>query len=166
VEDKIVFKYCILGALAGYFVFHPLVMLLSHFMSFHNASSVVTFVNHIISVLLKPFSFDMLPWSLSFALFNGVIGIYYGRIKHAKLAREELIFNLQKALEEVKTLSGMLPICASCKKIRDDEGYWQQIEEYIRDHSEADFTHGICEDCVKELYPEIYPQFKKEMNAI
>jgi hypothetical protein len=59
----------------------------------------------------------------------------------------------------------MLPICSSCKKIRDDEGYWQQIEEYIRDHSEADFTHGICNDCVKELYPDFYPQFKKEMKT-
>ena len=49
-------------------------------------------------------------------------------------------------------MSGMLPICSSCKSIRDDEGYWQQIEEYIRDHSEADFTHGICNECVKELY--------------
>jgi hypothetical protein len=165
VKDKIIFKYCILGALTGYFVFHPLVMLLSHFMSFHNVSSVVTFVNHITSALLNSFSVDMLPWSLSFALFNGVIGIYYAKIKQIKLAREELISKLQNALDEVKKLSGMLPICSSCKKIRDDEGYWQQIEVYIRDHSEADFTHGICNGCVKELYPELYPQFKKEMDA-
>ena len=81
------------------------------------------------------------------------------------MAKEELILDLQKALAEVKKLSGMLPICSSCKKIRDDEGYWQQIEEYIRDHSEAEFTHGICNDCVKELYPDLYPQFKKEMKA-
>ena len=63
--------------------------------------------------------------------------------------------NLEKALKEVKRLSGLLPICASCKKIRNDKGYWQQIESYIRDHSEADFSHGICPDCVRKLYPEL-----------
>lgn len=60
---------------------------------------------------------------------------------------------LEKALAEVKRLSGFLPICASCKKIRDDEGYWQQVEVYIRDRSEAQFSHGICPDCAEKLYP-------------
>ncbi len=60
---------------------------------------------------------------------------------------------LNKALSEVKKLSGMLPICASCKKIRDDKGYWNQIEEYIRARSEAEFTHSICEECANKLYP-------------
>jgi len=59
---------------------------------------------------------------------------------------------LQKALSEIKTLSGLLPICASCKKIRDDKGYWNQIEVYIRDHSEATFSHGICPPCAEKLY--------------
>ena len=53
----------------------------------------------------------------------------------------------------VKVLSGLLPVCASCKKIRDDKGYWNQIETYVRDHSEADFSHGMCPDCMKRLYP-------------
>ena len=61
---------------------------------------------------------------------------------------------LKEALAKVKKLSGFLPICANCKKIRDDKGYWNQIEVYIRDHSEAEFSHGICPDCVKKLYPE------------
>ena len=65
---------------------------------------------------------------------------------------------LQKALREVKVLRGLIPICASCKKIRDDKGYWQQVETYIKDRSDADFTHGICPECVKRLYPEY--QFK------
>ena len=64
--------------------------------------------------------------------------------------------NLQDALAEVKRLSGLLPICANCKKIRDDKGYWNQIEAYIRDHSEADFSHSICPECAKNLYPEFY----------
>ncbi len=70
--------------------------------------------------------------------------------------RENLILKLREALSQVKLLSGFLPICASCKKIRDDKGYWQQIELYIRDHSEAEFSHGICPDCAKKLYPDLY----------
>ena len=70
--------------------------------------------------------------------------------------RERLIAELQAALAKVKQLKGMLPICASCKKIRDDRGYWTQIENYIRDHSEANFTHGICGECALKLYPELY----------
>jgi hypothetical protein len=68
--------------------------------------------------------------------------------------REKLIDELQTALADVKTLSGLLPICANCKKIRDDKGYWNQIEKYIRDRSDAKFSHGICPECVKKLYSE------------
>jgi sigma-B regulation protein RsbU (phosphoserine phosphatase) len=63
---------------------------------------------------------------------------------------------LQKALRDVKVLKGLIPICASCKKIRNDSGLWQQLEEYIGEHSEAEFSHGICQPCVKKLYPGIY----------
>jgi hypothetical protein len=76
--------------------------------------------------------------------------------KQAEEERELLILELQEALAKVKMLSGMLPMCSSCKRIRDDQGYWQRIEEYIRDHSEADFTHSVCEDCARKLYPELY----------
>ncbi|MCP4629732.1 MAG: response regulator [bacterium] len=65
---------------------------------------------------------------------------------------------LQAALDQVKQLSGLLPICANCKKIRDDEGYWQDVSGYIGDHSEAEFTHGICPDCARKLYPEFYKE--------
>jgi hypothetical protein len=64
----------------------------------------------------------------------------------------------EKALLDLKILSGLIPICASCKKIRDDGGYWEQIETYIRDHSEADFSHGICPECAKELYGDFYKE--------
>jgi len=67
--------------------------------------------------------------------------------------QKNLISELQDALAKVKMLSGFLPICASCKKIRDDKGYWNQIEAYIRDHSEAEFSHGLCPECAKKLYP-------------
>jgi AmiR/NasT family two-component response regulator len=66
---------------------------------------------------------------------------------------------LQEALAQVRTLSGLLPICAACKKIRDDAGYWHQVDVYIRDHSGARFSHGICPDCRANLYPEFeFPQ--------
>jgi PAS domain S-box-containing protein len=74
------------------------------------------------------------------------------RRKLAEMERDKLIVELRAALAQVKTLTGLLPICAHCKKIRDDQGYWQQIEAYIRDHSEAEFSHGICPDCLKKHY--------------
>jgi PAS domain S-box-containing protein len=70
--------------------------------------------------------------------------------------KEKLLSKLQDALTKVKLLSGFLPICVSCKKIRDDKGYWNQIESYIRDHSEADFTHGLCPDCANKIYPDFF----------
>ena len=77
------------------------------------------------------------------------------KIQQQSKEKDELIAKLQDALDNVKKLSGLLPICASCKKIRDDKGYWQQIEGYIREHSEAQFSHGLCPDCVKKLYPNL-----------
>ena len=75
--------------------------------------------------------------------------------KEAEGAREQLILELQDALLKIRTLSGLLPICSSCKKIRNDRGYWEQIEVFIRDHSEADFSHSICPECTKKLYPAL-----------
>ena len=75
--------------------------------------------------------------------------------KRAEAEREKLIEELKEALARVRQLSGLLPICASCKKIRDDKGYWTQIELYIRDHSEAEFSHSICPECMNKLYPDI-----------
>jgi AmiR/NasT family two-component response regulator len=69
--------------------------------------------------------------------------------------RDALIKELQGALQRVKMLSGMLPICSSCKKIRNDKGYWQQVEEFIARYSDARFSHGICPDCAERMYPEL-----------
>ena len=65
-----------------------------------------------------------------------------------------MIGQLQQALAKVKTLHELLPICASCKKIRDDQGYWRQIEVYIRDHSDADFSHGLCPECAQKYFDD------------
>lgn len=79
--------------------------------------------------------------------------------KRAQVENDGLIVELKEALSKVNKLSGLLPICSHCKKIRDDNGYWNQIESYIRDHSDAEFSHSICQECAKEHYPDlnIYP---------
>jgi PAS domain S-box-containing protein len=77
------------------------------------------------------------------------------RRKQTEMEREDLIRKLETALVKIKTLRGLVPICASCKKIRDDQGFWHQVEIYVRDHTEANFSHSICPACAKELYPEL-----------
>ena len=77
--------------------------------------------------------------------------------KRSEEERERLVVELQEALTRIKTLRGLLPICSSCKKIRDDKSYWSQIETYIRHHTEVDFSHGLCPVCADELYPELKP---------
>lgn len=73
--------------------------------------------------------------------------------KRVRKQHLETIEALQAQMAGVKILKGLLPICAACKNIRDDKGYWNQLEVYIRDHSEAEFTHGLCPDCMRKLYP-------------
>jgi hypothetical protein len=85
-----------------------------------------------------------------------IVTLLISELKLELKRRNDLILELQKASQEIKTLQGILPICASCKKIRDDQGYWKQIESYIREHSGAEFSHGLCPDCAKKLYPDIF----------
>ncbi|MBN2232395.1 MAG: sensor with HAMP domain protein, partial [Deltaproteobacteria bacterium] len=76
-------------------------------------------------------------------------------LKAAKDNAERLVVELETALDRIKTLRGLLPICANCKRIRDDKGYWHQVEAYIKAHAEVDFSHGICPECYAKLYPEL-----------
>lgn len=89
-------------------------------------------------------------------VFFNVTELKVARLKRkdAEAERVKLIGELQNALAQIKTLKGLLPICAHCKKIRDDQGYWQQMETFIRDHSQAEFSHGICPECLKKHYSE------------
>lgn len=80
--------------------------------------------------------------------------------KQAEKEREILIRQLQATLDKVKTLTGLLPICASCKKVRDDQGYWHQVEEYLQEHASVNFTHGLCPQCAHMLYPDIFGEVK------
>jgi hypothetical protein len=94
----------------------------------------------------------------------GMTGLIFGarnlqghiRARQGAVAeRERLIAELQGALANVKTLSGLIPICASCKKIRDDQGYWTRLETYLAQHSDAEFSHGLCLDCLRKMYPDL-----------
>lgn len=76
------------------------------------------------------------------------------------MVNKRLLYDKENALSEIRILSGMLPICASCKNIRDDQGYWKQLEEYLHTHSEAQFSHSICPDCAIKLYPDLYSEMK------
>ena len=86
--------------------------------------------------------------------------------REVETGREKLIADLREALDKIRTLKGLLPICSSCKKIRDDKGYWNQIEAYISAHTDADFSHGICPECAARLYPEISSQKRNDENSI
>lgn len=76
-------------------------------------------------------------------------------LRRARESERRLISELRQALEQVKTLSGLIPICASCKKVRDDGGFWKQVERYVEEHTMAHFSHGICPDCVRRFYPDL-----------
>lgn len=103
--------------------------------------------------ITEPFGYIIKPYQIRELHITIEMGLY----KHkAETERKRLFDELQEALSKVKTLSGLLPICSSCKKVRDDKGYWSQIETYISKHSEAGFTHGICPGCQQKLYPQLF----------
>jgi K+-sensing histidine kinase KdpD len=94
-------------------------------------------------------------WNAFIRLISYLIVAYVVSRMHSVLSEERKIStDLRNALQQIKTLSGLLPICANCKKIRNDKGYWQQVESYLTDHSDLEFTHCICEECMKKLYPQ------------
>jgi len=100
---------------------------------------------------------DFGPGIVEDGSIDGVIGVFEDVSVRLQLEseREELIGRLRNALAEVKVLQGILPICASCKSIRDDQGYWKALEEYVQTHTAAQFSHGICPECAERLYPEL-----------
>jgi hypothetical protein len=84
--------------------------------------------------------------------------------KQIEIEKEKLISELKEALNRIRTLKGLIPICAWCKKVRDDQGYWKRVEKYIEEHSEASFTHSICPRCLKTADPELFEEYEKEMT--
>ena len=83
------------------------------------------------------------------------------RMIEMRVELNEKVTQLKQALAEVRTLKGIVPICANCKNVRDDQGYWNRVESYLNEHTEADFTHAVCPDCMKRLYP----QFERDSDV-
>ena len=149
-----------LGVAVG--VLYLVVVLLTLWTPQNKATIIVAVVSSLLIVSVffyKPPVTDM--WKVVFnrgiSLFAVLAAAILGLQRNkAEQQRNIILLEREKALQEVRILRGFLPICASCKKIRDDNGYWTQIEGYIKDHSEAEFTHSICPDCAKKLYPDFY----------
>jgi hypothetical protein len=104
----------------------------------------MTWINELLDLPQHLFGGQPTPFNITESIFEGLLILIVGLT---------VILLTLKLLREIRHLEGFLPICASCKKIRDSHGNWLQIESYIRDHSEAEFSHGICPDCAKKLYP-------------
>jgi len=103
-------------------------------------------------VVKSPESFAEMPHTVARALREWKL---LTERRETVAAQKQLIAELEDALSKVKTLSGLLPICSGCNKIRDDKGYWSQVEGYIQEHTDAQFTHGLCPDCVRKYFPEM-----------
>jgi ligand-binding sensor domain-containing protein len=105
---------------------------------------------------LAPHFYQTPAWYALIAVASGLLFFtgYRWRVRQLRARAEELSRNVKEAVASVRVLRGLLPICASCKRVRSDKGYWEQIEAYLRSHSEAEFTHGICPDCLREQYPQ------------
>jgi hypothetical protein len=105
------------------------------------------------------FTHPLIPfWNAIVRLgFFSVVVIMLSRLKLTYKAQEALIGELREAMDNIKVLSGLVPICAWCKKVRDDQGYWQQVEAYVASHSEATFTHAICPECLAKMEQDLPP---------
>jgi len=115
------------------------------------------------SVLVYLDSFLMVVFLLPaiYLLVYRPMATFISEIVELNSRNERDLGELQTAMQEIKVLKGILPICMRCKKIRDDQGYWKQLEQYISDHSDARFSHGICQECASTLYPEYFSDSPK-----
>ncbi len=116
---------------------------------------------------LKPHFFETYWFFvLMFVVAGGIVfGIYRLRVWQLLEREKELNARIREALANIKTMGGLIPICSNCKKIRDDRGYWENLEKYIQSHSDAQFSHGICPDCAAKLYPELLSELEKKKKS-
>ena len=114
-------------------------------------------------VVKSPESFAEMPHTVARALREWTL---LTERREAVAAQKRLIAQLEEALSKVKTLSGLLPICSGCNKIRDDHGYWSQVEGYIQEHTDAQFTHGLCPDCIRKYFPESEAENPPQTSSI
>lgn len=139
-------SYLLLTTATTIFIAEVLVMVLLKNMTFRNPLQEAFMDGLCLSLLVFP-----ALYLLAFRPLTGQIA----RQRRTEEEKNALIAELHTALEEVKLLQGIVPICASCKKMRDDTGYWQQVEVYLSARSEATFSHGICPECARQLYPDL-----------
>jgi len=147
----------------GFFVFYFFpILFCAWYTNFAVAAALSVFAAFV--WFLADFSLPHHYSSIAYAFWNGFIRLfafsliaYFASKTRILLIHEQKVSaDLRDAMGQIRSLKGLLPICASCKKIRNDKGYWEQIEGYIRDHSDAEFTHGLCEECARKLYPEAF----------
>lgn len=143
-------KFVFSGAVISYAVVHPFVMVIAHVMPVKSEAA-----GHLINpgfsaAILESFTFGMLPWSLGFAFLGGIGGYFYYKKRQAEDEKNIVVNELHDALGKINTLAGLIPICATCKKVRDDKGYWSHVESYINQNTGAILTHGICPDCLQK----------------
>lgn len=143
----------------GFFVFYFLPVALAAWTVSRTRSYLISILSAIVWFLADMYSSH--PYSsVFFAFWNTLIRLLSflllayaaSKIRSLLMKERETTKALRDALSQIKTLRGLIPICASCKKIRDDKGYWNILESYIQEHSEAEFSHGICPDCMEKLY--------------
>ncbi len=119
------------------------------------------------SFTLTPFLYQR-PWFQALCLV-GLIGlaggVHYARLARLRASERELQRRVDEAMANVKVLRGLLPICSSCKNVRDDTGYWNRIDEYLIEHTDTQLTHGICPECIKKLYPDVADQVLRELKS-
>ena len=143
----------------GFFVFYFVPIAIAAWKVGSPSSYLVSILSSIIWLLSDIYSSHsyssvfLAIWNTAIRLLSFLIIAYtMSKIRFLLTEERKLSKDLRDALVQIKTLSGLIPICASCKKIRDDKGYWNQLETYIQEHSQAEFSHGICPDCMKKLY--------------
>lgn len=115
-------------------------------------------ISNLVGHLFKIISFFLIYQAVIVVTLATPYKGLFRELNESEKAKNQIIAELKEAMNQVKLLRGFLPICSSCKQIRDDKGYWNQIEKYISEHSEAKFTHGICPECAQKLYPNLYPE--------
>ncbi len=136
---------------------------LTYFVGVANDSLVAMQV--IRSVYVSEYPFFFIVAAMAYTLLDKFVDLHkaYEELNiHLEQKVAERTREIMNAQASLKTLGGLIPICSNCKKIRDDKGYWEQLELYIRDHSDLEFSHGICPECAKKLYPEYFPGIEGE----
>ena len=110
----------------------------------------------VLELVVEPWFYQTLAFRLAVAalVLAAAWGAFRFRVRQLRAREQTLARQIDRALAEIKVLSGLLPICASCKRIRDDGGDWTQLESYIHQHSQAEFSHGLCPECARNLFPD------------